>query len=55
MLKSVCYLKEKLMGSIVVMLFLWYPTLASSLIQNFQCIDLDSGEYYLSKDPNIEC
>ena len=52
--KSIC-LKEKIIGSIAVQLFFFQPSLIRYNFSMFNCIELNSGEYYLTQDMSIEC
>ena len=48
-------LKEKIIGSIVVQLFFFQPSLIKYNFAMFNCIKLGPGEYYMTSDMSIQC
>ena len=48
------FISKWLKTSLVVGLFLMYPTIIKNLLQIINCTEID-GKYYLTKDFNIEC
>ncbi|CAG9323996.1 unnamed protein product [Blepharisma stoltei] len=49
------YLKNKFLGSLVVQLFLIQPSLVKYNFSNFNCMEIESGSYYLRSDLDIKC
>lgn len=53
--KQVEYIKNHLILAFVVSLFSLHPTLTKFLFGLFNCIELDTGEYWLRNDLSISC
>ncbi|CAG9320351.1 unnamed protein product [Blepharisma stoltei] len=53
--KNKLYLKNKFIGSLVVQLFLIQPSLVKYNFSNFNCMEIESGSYYLVSDLEIKC
>ena len=51
---GVTFIKKWIKTSLVVGLFLMYPTIIKNLLQIINCSEID-GEYYLNKDYSITC
>lgn len=47
--------KEKIIGSMIVQLFFFQPTLVKFNFATFNCMELAPGEYYMIKDMSIQC
>jgi len=48
-------LKAKLIGSMIVQLFFFQPTLVKYNFSMFNCIELSPGHYYMTEDMSISC
>ena len=48
-------LKEKIIGSIVVQLFFFQPSLVKYNFSMFNCMELAPGQYYMTEDMSIQC
>ncbi|OMJ89933.1 hypothetical protein SteCoe_7822 [Stentor coeruleus] len=48
-------LKEKIIGSIIVQLFIFQPSLLKFNFAVFNCMEISQGNYYLISDLNIKC
>ena len=53
--KSVNYIKEKIIGSIVVQIFFFQPSIVKYTFSMFNCIELDPGTNFLNDNLDIEC
>ena len=49
------YVKEKLVGSIVVQLFFFQPTIIKYNFSLFNCTEITPGDYYVTEDMSIKC
>ena len=53
--KEVSSLKEKMIGSIVVQLFFFQPSIVKYTFSMFNCSELDASQTYLNDNLNISC
>lgn len=49
------YLKEELVSTNIILLFLIHPSLVTQMFSAFSCIELEDGEYWLVNDMQIKC
>ena len=54
-IKKSTNLKEKIIGSVVVQLFFFQPSLVKYNFAMFDCMEIAPGEYYMTADMSIEC
>ena len=54
-LKNCQHVKEKLIGSIVVQLFFFQPTIIKYNFSLFNCTEITTGDYYVTDDMSIKC
>ena len=53
--KQMLYLKYHFVGTLVVVIFLFHPTILKFMLSAFSCIELEPGEYWLNDDTDIRC
>lgn len=53
--KNKDFIKDHVILAFVVILFSLHPTLTKFLFGVYDCIELDSGEYWLKNDLSIRC
>jgi hypothetical protein len=52
---STKYLKQELVASIIILLFLVHSSIVQSMFSTFNCMELDPGEYWLLDNLDIRC
>jgi hypothetical protein len=52
---STKYLKQELVASIIILLFLAHSSIVKSMFSTFNCMELDPGEYWLLDNLDIRC
>ena len=53
--KSVKFIKEKIIGSVVVQVFFFQPSIVKYTFSMFNCTELDAGSNFLNENLDIEC
>jgi hypothetical protein len=54
-IKKCSNLKEKIIGSAVIQLFIFQPSLVKYNFAMFDCMEIGPGEYYMTSEMSIQC
>mmetsp|Transcript_19392 Transcript_19392/g.3160 ORF Transcript_19392/g.3160 Transcript_19392/m.3160 type:complete len:117 (+) Transcript_19392:6511-6861(+) len=49
------YMKDELVATLVILLFIAHPNLVKSSFSAFSCMEIDAGEFWLVENLDIEC